>query len=284
MRRSPRSLALAALFGVSLLLLPDRGRSANAPAIPATRYYPLAVGNRWDYNYKRITSLTMVPVSGTNKSVTTTTEGVQTAEIVREDPERSGENGKVLVQKTTETTLPAADAGNAAPSPPRLVGESYFRVNDRGVWLISDGEPDDQGQSVQKITDRRLPLLWVPPDLKPGKSWVITCQIDPEITARITSVTGDAKTITVNGKSYENCLPIASVADHLEGRLDMGVGLAPIREGRLIDLTWYAPGIGVVRTHQCANFTLEPPNASFTEAQTHFEETQDLQPGYKATE
>jgi hypothetical protein len=157
-------------------------------------------------------------------------------------------------------------------------------VNNRGIWLITDGQPDDKGQNVAKVIDRRLPLLWAPSDLKPGKKWVITCQIDPEITARITAVTGDAKTLTVNGKSYDNCLPILSTADQMNGRLDMGIGLAPIRDGRIVDITWYAPGIGVVREHQLANFTLEPPNNTFTEARAHFEETQDLQSGYKANE
>jgi hypothetical protein len=258
--------------------------SSSAPSVSATHYYPLTIGNKWDYGFKRVTSFSMVPVSGPNQDFTTTTEGTQSVEIVRESSERSSSQGKVFVQRATEV-VKSAGGGEGSPSTePRLVGELYFRVNDRGIWLVADGEPDDQGQSISKITDRSQPLLWAPSNMKPDKSWIINCQIDPEITARIVARVGKAKTLKINGTSYENCLPVVSIADNITGQLDIGVAKAPIRTGRLIDLTWYAPGIGVVRTHQVANFELDPPNEQYTSARAHFEETQDLQPGYKAQE
>ena len=228
----------------------------------------------------------MVPVQGDPKAVSSDLTGTQTVEIVREDAERSGENGKVYVQKATEVAKPAAGGEDSAGAPkgPRLVGELYFRINDRGIWLISDGEPDDKGESIEKVTDRRLPLLWMPPGLKSDKAWTITCQIDTTIKARLTCRAGEPRQLKINGATYENCLPVLSVADHLTGFLDLGFGLAPIREGRMVDLTWYAPGIGAVRSHQLANFVLEPPNRNFTEARSHYEETQEIEPGYRASE
>jgi len=242
-------------------------------------------------------------VDGKDRGFSLTTEGTQNTEIVRQDEERSGEHGKVFVQKTTETSHVIGQSGEGQGAPPdntsgpddsskgekepkgpRLVGESYFRVNDRGIWLISDGEPNDQGDAIEKVTDRRLPLLWVPPDMAVDKSWTITCQIDPSITARITSRVGKAQRLKVGSETYDNCLPVVSVADRLRGRLDVGVGMAPIRDGRLVDVTWYAPKIGVVRSHQLANFELEPPNSSFSSASAHFEESEDLQSGYRAQE
>jgi hypothetical protein len=286
-----RSALLAALLLTgSLSLLPsltrNRAAAADSPPIPATRYYPLSIGTKWDFNFKRITSFSLIPTEGDPNNFSLNTEGTQTVEVTREDGERSGDQGKVFVQRTTE--LGKATGGSVADSnpdndqkAPRLVGESYFRVNPRGIWLISDGEADDKGENVEKVTDRRLPLLWVPTDMKPDKSWTITCQIDPMITARITSRVGKAQTLKINGATYENCIPVVSIAEKMNGRLDLGGALAPIREGRIVDVTYYAPQIGIVKGHQLANFTLEPPSARFTGASAHFEESTEIQPGYR---
>ena len=298
-----RRLAAALAAGLALVLcaFPPLMARASAPAaatgpssaapVPATRFYPLVIGNHWDYAFHRLTAFSLTTVDGKDRSFNLTTEGDQAIDITRQDGERSDSHGKVVVQKTMETAHTgngpgASDQDTTAkpPAGPHLVGESYFRINDRGIWLIADGEPDDKGESIAKVTDRRLPLLWLPPDLAPDQTWTITCQIDTSITARLTARVGKAQRLKVGGATYDNCLPVVNVADQLRGRLDVGVGLAPIRDGRLIDITWYAPGIGVVRSHQLANFDLEPPNAGFSAASAHFEENQDLEPGFKAGE
>jgi hypothetical protein len=104
------------------------------------------------------------------------------------------------------------------------------------------------------------------------------------ITARITTRVGKAQTLKVNGATYDNCLPVVSIAEKMNGRLDMGGALAPIREGRIVDVTYYAPQIGIVKGHQLANFTLEPPNPRYSAASAHFEESIDLQPSYKVSQ
>jgi hypothetical protein len=280
-------IALLVIGGAGIL--PIRAQAVEATKaevpIPATRFYPISVGNRWEISFKRVTSLSMIPISGDPQNISPKMEGTQTVEIVREDSERSGENGKVYVQKTIEVSKPTDDSAEddqpVGEPKSRLIGETYFRVNNRGIWLVADGEPNDNGDAIEKVTDRQLPLLWVPTDLKPDKSWYITCQVDTTITARITSRVGKPQTLRVNGETYQNCLPVVSIADRMSGRLDLGVGLAPIREGRVIDITWYAPGVGAVRSHQLANFDLEPPNANFSGVKARFEETQEILPGYK---
>ncbi|MBW3624856.1 MAG: hypothetical protein KY468_15755 [Armatimonadetes bacterium] len=256
--------------------------AAAEEKIPPTRYYPLTVGNRWSYNFRRKTNFTMNPQSGQGQNFDFTSTGTQNVEIVREDGERSGSEGKVYVQKATEvmeTSSGEGDPGETPSTEPRLIGELYFRLNDRGIWVIADGEPGETGNQIARVNDRRLPLLWVPADLKPGKSWIITSQIDDTVTARITARAGKAQSLRVNGTTYQNVIPVVSLADRMSGRLDLGIAQAPISGGRIVDLTWYAPGVGVVRSHQLANFELEPPNAAYTSASAHFEETQELQPG-----
>ena len=288
MIRPSRFVLTTAAAGALLLSGLVRPRAASAPVVPATRYYPIQIGNKWDFAFKRSSILSMARSTGESRDLTTASEGTQSVEIVREDAERSGENGKVYVQRSTENARTTVGSGGekqeAGEAKQRLVSESYFRVNDRGIWLIADGEPDDKGEAVEKVTDRRKPLLWSPPDLKPDKSWVITCQIDSNVTARLSSVAGPAQKLKIGGETYENCIPVVSIADKLQGRLDLGVGMAPIKDGRIVDVTWYAPKIGVVKTHQSATFELVPPNAMFSTTVSHYEETQELQPGYKARE
>src|SRR5215831_1068814 len=42
-------------------------RSSAGPSIPATRYYPLAIGNRWDYSFKRVTNFSLTTADGKDR-------------------------------------------------------------------------------------------------------------------------------------------------------------------------------------------------------------------------
>lgn len=227
--------------------------AASAVRAQAPEYFPLKPGTRKHY---RATVSQNTSVGG--QSTMSNTAYFRNAEEVIGQA-RVYDKPAILVRTLRLDSIPGRPVGE--PKQAQRI-ENYYQTRPQGVFLLANFNlPADAGRQQPDSTryEPSLQVLKLPADS--GVSWNVgTMKMQGISVALHAQVLGREDVETPAG-GFKNCLKTKSNSTSISGALQGASGLAMnITGGEFSSVSWYAPGVGLVKQEVTTRFVMSSPN------------------------
>ena len=220
--------------------------------IQAQEYFPLKSGNRKHYR-ATVTQNTSV---GGQSAMSNTAYFRNTEEVVGQA--KVYDKPAVLVRTTRVDSIPGRPTDESKQA--QLI-ENYYQTRPQGIFLLANFNlPADTGHKPDS-TRYEPPLLVLKLPADSGVSWNVgTMKMQGILVALNAQVLGREDVETPAG-SFKNCLKTKSSSTSVSGALQGASRLSmDITGGEFSSVSWYAPGVGLVKQDVSTRFAMSSPN------------------------
>ncbi|HXF48892.1 MAG TPA: hypothetical protein VNL73_05645 [Verrucomicrobiae bacterium] len=164
----------------------------------------------------------------------------------------------VLVRTTRVDSIPGRPADESKQS--HLI-ENYYQARPQGIFLLANFNlPSDSGQKPDSTRyEPTLQVLKLPADS--GAKWIIGTMKMQGILVGLTGQVLGREDVETPAGSFKNCLKTKSSSTSVSGTLQGASRLSmSVTGGEFSSISWYAPGVGLVKQDVSTRFVLSSPN------------------------
>jgi hypothetical protein len=164
----------------------------------------------------------------------------------------------VLVRTTRMDSIPGRPVDEAKQSQ-RI--ENYYQSRPQGIFLLANFNlPTDSGQKPDSTRfEPTLQVLKLPADS--GAKWIIGTMKMQGILVGLTGQVLGREDVETPAGSFKNCLKTKSSSTSVSGGIQGASGLSMnVTGGEFSSISWYAPGVGLVKQEVNTRFVLSSPN------------------------
>lgn len=164
----------------------------------------------------------------------------------------------VLVRTTRVDSIPGRPTEESKLSQ-RI--ENYYQTRPQGIFLLANFNlPADTGHKPDSTRyEPTLQVLKLPADS--GAKWVVGTMKMQGILVGLTGQVLGRENMETPAGSFKNCLKTKSSSTSVSGGIQGASGLAMnVTGGEFSSISWYAPGVGLVKQDVTTRFVLSSPN------------------------
>jgi hypothetical protein len=164
----------------------------------------------------------------------------------------------VLVRTTRMDSIPGRPAEDSKLSQ-RI--ENYYQSRPQGVFLLANFNlPSDTGHKPDSTRyEPTLQVLKLPADS--GAKWIIGTMKMQGILVGLTRQVLGREDVETPAGSFKNCLKTKSSSTSVSGTLQGASRLSMnVTGGEFSSISWYAPGVGLVKQEVNTRFVLSSPS------------------------
>ncbi|MGH8005369.1 MAG: hypothetical protein ACRECJ_11670 [Limisphaerales bacterium] len=218
----------------------------------AQEYFPLNPGTRKHFQ-ATVNQNTSV---GGQSAMSVTAYFRNTEEVVGQA--KVYDKPAILVRTTRLDSIPGRPTAESKLS--QLI-ENYYQARPQGIFLLANFNlPADTGHKPDSTRyEPTLQVLKLPADS--GAKWVVGTMKMQGILVGLTGQVLGREDVETPGGSFKNCLKTKSSSTSVSGTLQGASRLSMnVTGGEFSSISWYAPGVGLVKQEVATRFVLSSPN------------------------
>ena len=226
--------------------------TASTAWVRAQEYFPLNPGTRKHFK-ATVNQNTSV---GGQSAMSVTVYFRNTEEVVGQA--KVYDKPGILVRTTRVDSIPGRPTDESKLS--QLI-ENYYQTRPQGIFLLANFNlPADTGHKPDSTRyEPTLQVLKLPADS--GAKWIVGTMKMQGILVGLTGQVLGREDMETPAGSFKNCLKTKSRSTSVSGGIQAASGLAMnVTGGEFSSISWYAPGVGLVKQDVTSRFVLSSPN------------------------